>query len=83
MIIGFVLGFLFTLFGSTAWVWWKFHSLRDEPCSACGREPAVLAQIVDLETRQPRAMSLLCEACSIHARNVVLNQPAPWAKNWR
>jgi hypothetical protein len=44
----------------------------------CGRPSAALAQIVDLETRRSRALLVLCDPCTNHVQNTVVEHPASW-----
>ena len=79
---GFVIGAFLVFILSTLWVGSRFRFLQERPCIACGRPSAVLAQVVDLETRRPNSSALLCEPCANHARGAVLDRPPPWAVYW-
>ena len=75
---GFFFGVLLPFVVSLVWTWSRFERALDMPCMACGRPSAALAQIVDLETRRSRELIILCDPCSKHVRNTVVEHPAPW-----
>jgi hypothetical protein len=83
LVLGIFLGLVVEFVFSFAWVLGRFRRLREEPCSACGRPSAVLTQVVDLETREQLAASILCAPCLHHVRKVTVESPAPWASNWK
>ena len=77
--IGIVIGYFLSILLSSSWMRGKFNALRDRPCQSCGRPSAVLAQIIDLETRQTTHATILCSACAAHGLNVGAKNPPSWA----
>lgn len=76
---GIVVGYLFSILLSSSWMRGKFNALLDRPCQACGRPSAVLAQVIDLETRQTIRAAILCTPCSEYGLKVGSENPPPWA----
>lgn len=59
----------------------QFDSFSDRACAACGRPPAIIVHVVDLETRQPVEFTL-CRPCVNHVRGVATKHRPPWATYW-
>jgi hypothetical protein len=61
--LGIALGVIFSLTFSYVFVLSRFQILRKHPCMTCGRPSHTLAQITNLETREIRAHTILCQYC--------------------